>query len=195
MTEEKEDLLYLSKKLSDSAKKLALFVGDEYQSFLENDIEMVKKYDSNELFLKVLRFETDITSDKKELYKEAKGCKGIYIFRVKKTKPVNPFDFNRTLHGAPIRISNLKLEYFEKDKCLYLGKCKSLLTRMHSHFGDPTTNTGALRLSCKKREFMKDNVIVYCFVFKKTFNDFYDILAKVIEKELHNRLKPLTGKK
>ncbi len=42
---------------------------------------------------------------------------------------------------------------------------------------------------------MKENVIVYFFSFKKEFSEYYDVLARVIEKELHDKLKPVVGNK
>jgi len=195
MSDSTETLLTLSKKILELAKEQAEFVKGEYESYLTADLSLSKTIQSNELFRKVIRFTSDITDSFPDLYKAATGCKGVYVFRVKEQVSVNPFDFNLTPHGSPIRGANLKLQVFSKDACFYVGKCYSLLTRMHSHFGDSKSATGALRLSNDHRIFMKDNVIVYCFVFKKTFNNFYHVLAKVIEKELHEKLQPLIGNK
>lgn len=186
-------LLDLTKKTTEGAKKCALFAYREYESFKKQDIDGIKIYKENELFDKVVRLEKDIYKKDKGLYDRIKKGVGVYIFRIKETKKVDAEDFNTVDHGSPI--TDESITEFMKDDCLYVGKSDNFTSRMHSHFGNQKNRKGALRLSSEPREFMKENVIVYFFSFKKVFSEYYDVLARVIEKELHEKLKPVVGNK
>ena len=186
-------------KILDIIKRKAVdestYLKTKYEGFITTDFTDELTLSDSDLFEKVVRIESLPIKDSDE-HKRIKGRKGIYVFRVKNEVEVNYFNFNNhTAHGAPIRYSLMKIDKFSKDGCLYVGKSDNFYERMKVHFGDPNTGTGGLRIANSYRKMLQDNVVCYCFVFKKSRHQLYEYIARGIEKELNEKLNPYIGNK
>lgn len=131
------------------------------------------------------------------------GRKGIYIFTVSEEITLsremyyqynNAQNWNSTNVGAgfnrayysPITVGTV----------FYLGKSSaktgSVFQRLKVHFGDRTDSaTNGIKMRMPERSFVNGKLRVHVFLFEKGNDDRY--IIDVVEKKLHEKLRPITG--
>ena len=123
---------------------------------------------------------------------------GIYVFMLATTVQVNPqsgLKFNDIEFGAKTN-KNLSGGQFLKDNCFYLGKAENkMLKRIEEHLDSKNKTTYSLKLNELARQHVKKHLCIYTFAIKDCYKEFRKDILCIIEKHLHNKLKPLVGTK
>ena len=119
---------------------------------------------------------------------------GVYIFVMKNDCPIDK-NFNTSdKYRAKLRDKSKLETGFKKGDILYVGKCKQLDYRMHSHMENSETNkVGSLKLTCNERKNLIGNFIIFAFCLKQCYKEHYSVISARIEKELRDKLKPSVG--
>ena len=164
----------LTKKLSEEANNIAEFItsGNKYKSTIFKN-----SYKFNSL-------ETRPS--------QIRGKAGVYVFIFE--QPIS-FDNDEvrkwnSITGAGFK--NYESKEFNKGDCLYVGSGDSIFSRMMAHFSPDGESTG-LHLSNPKRSKALNCVIVYSFPLKDEYQPYASIIAREVEKKLHNILSPAAG--
>lgn len=135
------------------------------------------------------------------------GRHGIYIFTVSEdiiltTEMARAYncalDKNGKEVGAPFRIPyppELRI-----GDVFYIGKVSgkndSIYQRLGVHYGGITNNsTSGIKMQIPERKFIRGKLLVHPFLLDKQYTEISMIIADPVEKILHAKLKPITGKK
>ena len=125
-----------------------------------------------------------------------RGRYGIYIFCFLSDLHIDREMINKWSKPVfGIKFSNYYGEFdCNIGDCLYLGSSisKSLLTRVRQHYKEHYENA-ALLLNSKERNFIKPYIKCIVFPIKNDVKKYRKMIIPVIEKKLHETLKPLCG--
>jgi hypothetical protein len=144
------------------------------------------------LFDNVYKIETE-----KELESLSfKAKRGVYVFVMKNQVELNK-KFNWTRCGSSLNDGN----YVIKDKeILYVGKSKSIKTRLNQHYSNTESSPNSLKLKTEFRKNLVDNFAVYLFTMKDEYkstkgapNEAENIILGSVEELLHEYLEPRVG--
>ena len=133
-----------------------------------------------------------------------RGRKGLYVFAAIDEIPLTRemiTRYNAALNwdnsgvGAPFNLPYP--ERINPGDVFYLGKASgkqdSVYQRLRVHFGDRTDSaTNGIKMKMPERNFVDGKLTVHIFFFEKNNPDWYIIDA--VEKLLHQKLRPITGK-
>ncbi|MCH5301062.1 MAG: hypothetical protein J1E56_07065 [Ruminococcus sp.] len=178
----------LSKALSNDCDKIVKII-DEYKNNFKKPNESLKL----DAFDKVISI-VPLPNDPSYKFDNLNNMAGVYIFVMKNDCPI---DKNFNISGkyrAKLRDKSKLVTGFEKGDILYVGKCKQLDYRMHSHMDNSETNkVGSLKLTCNERKNLIGNFIIFAFCLKQCYKEHYSVISARIEKELRDKLKPSVG--
>lgn len=138
------------------------------------------------------------TQNMEKIFKYLRAKYGIYIFVIDTDLTILKVQITEwnTVTGGLINNGNNEKDIAAKaGRCFYIGSCyqHSLMTRIREHFSEEK-GPASLKLSNKKRSWIKKSLSVYCFPIKKEFpKEERRIILPAIEKELHTELKAIAG--
>ncbi len=126
--------------------------------------------------------------------KSLRGRNGIYVFIVEIDKHLTYDEVKKFSH----RCNGAGFPYWreidlQRGNHFYQGSAtsKSLCTRLNQHYSS-SNEESSLRLNSSDRSIVKDNLSVYVFPIKKSFES-ESFFIRMIEKRLHIRFPALTG--
>lgn len=146
---------------------------------------------SLEVFNKVVPFDK-APADVSDVHKALHAKCGVYIFLM--TSDCNVSEkFNSVYYGAPLK--DATISKFNAGNILYVGKAKSILSRMGQHFNVANENnhTGSLKILSSERKALIGHFTVYAFCIRPKYKAYYDLIAPTVERGLRGALKPLVG--
>ena len=133
---------------------------------------------------------SDIIDHHSEEFKKIRGRKAVYVFKMIDDWSV-PEDFNRFNYCA--KKNNIHTTEFKKGSCLYVGKTYKAIERVHEHYAKGNSTTSSLKLEWKERKGLKESSIMFIFFLKKGLNEYHGTILPLVEENLHEYMKPLTG--
>lgn len=190
-----------AQKVLDTIETLKKYIKEDVDkvtaSILTTPVAMINKFYSN-FFDKFYYLPNGYTSySTSQVLNEFEGRRGIYIFKVKGKYTVSAA-FNSVTCGATWNdMTDMSLD---STSTLYLGKTKSLYTRIAEHFSAVQTSPNSLKLGTTDRKFLFNDIVIYAFGLKNQYNSTKktkkveeNIVLGSVESLLHDLLIPKVG--
>ena len=180
MVEFNSALKVMKKELRQEVKKIIDYIESSSKSFKSG------------LFDSAYEFRTEKELEKLSL----RAKRGVYVFLM--TNQVTLADkFNWTKCGSTLNDDN---KVINKNEILYLGKSKSIKTRLKQHFSNTESSPNSLKLNTELRKNLLGNFVVYLFTMDDEYksvpskrNEAENIILGSVEDLLHEDLEPRVG--